>query len=191
MTKFLTDEGGKLETELLQKRVQGSYSQWSIRLEGGAPQLSLEGIPPHAQPDLTFFAEYLRSERPLTPDIRNWIADIMDPASGSEYQFKKLSLRKPSGRKKIGTSSHWDAAEYALEIWIGSEVNEQMEFDGIPDGMVKRKHQAVTKAAAKFLISQKAVEAAITDYRRAKQEHDRIARHEYERQQDQAKAGNS
>lgn len=189
MKEFLPEEGSNLEARLLQSRVQGSLSQWSINLDQGAPRLNMDGVPAQAEPDLEFLAEYLRSSRPMTDDIRNWLADLMDPNSDCDYQFKKLSLRKPKGRKKLGISPHWDAAEYALSIWVGSEVNNQMEFDEIPEGMFEYSGKAVEHTARKFGISIKSLEAAITEYRKAKREHDRISRLEWEYQQDQKRDG--
>ncbi|WP_150293096.1 hypothetical protein [Sphingobium estronivorans] len=154
----------------VRETVEGQQSPSSCALTDGRVIFSARPIPKGAQPNLKFLSQILRSDEPLPPVAREWLADLFDPDAESDYQIKTLARRR-RGAKQVGISNNWDAARYALErMDCGDQADDPQARDDRADTW----EVAIMVAAEKFRISESAVEAAVKSYREAKEIHDQI-----------------
>lgn len=150
--------------------VQGDQSSSSCVMLDGRIVWSARPIPKDAKPNLKLLSEILRSDEPLPRVGREWLANLFDPDAVSDYQIKKINRRRRGG-KPAGPSNNWDAAEYALmRMDCGDQADDPKASDGRGDSW----EVAVELAAARFCISETAVEDAVKSYREAKAVHDQI-----------------
>jgi len=141
--------------------VEGLVTPASCVIDNGLPDLNWTPVlqkPPKS--NLLVLAQVLRGNQPIPQDIRNWLADMMDPEAESSFKFQ---LKKNGrGPKKSVINRNWDAAIYVSEC--------------IRNGV--RRKQALGNAENKFGLKRASIEAAIADHEAAKDEHDRITREE-------------
>jgi len=154
----------------VRETVEGQQSPSSCSLLEGRIVFSAKNIPKGAKPDLTLLSHILRSNEPLPPFAREWLADLFDPDAASEFQVKNLARRR-RGAKPVGMSNNWDAAQYALQRM---EVGDLADDPNAQDVRADKWEAAIAKAAMNFRISKSAVEAAVKSYREAKSVHDLI-----------------
>jgi hypothetical protein len=117
------------------------------------------GVPiaKRAEPNLKLLSQIIRSEEPLPPVAREWLADLFDPAADSEFQVKTLA-RRARGPGRTTILNNWDAAEYAeSRIESGEGADDPQAHDQRPDKYA----EAVKVAAEKFGISESAVKSAL------------------------------
>lgn len=141
--------------------VQGQQSPSSCVLSGGRIVFSARPVPKSAKPNLKLLCQILRSEEPLPPVAREWLADLFDADSDSEYHVEAL-IRRPVGAKPAGLTHNWDAARFALELMRWGEDRRELRAGGV---RWETWAQAVRLAATKFNITKSAVERAIKSYR--------------------------
>lgn len=154
-------EAGKWRA--IRETVEGRQSPSSCVLKDGRVIWSGRRIPKSAAPNLKFLSEILRSDEPLPPIAREWLASLFDPDSVSEYRVETL-IRRPVGAKPAGLTHNWDAARYALELMRWPENRRDLKARGEEWETWKR---AVFLTAAKFNLTKSAVERAIKSYRDA------------------------
>ena len=166
MMRILGSEKNKWQAII--DRVQGDEAPASCSLSHGKIVFYAPPIPYGADPDLKFLADVLRSDEPLPPVARAWLADIFDPDVKSQFNVKS---GKP-GRRKAGATHNWDAAAYA-DLLMDCGV--QADDPKAPLGRPYKWEQAMEMAAAKFNTNISDVEAALKSYRAARKAHDEIA----------------
>lgn len=154
-------EAGKWRA--VRETVEGRQSSSSCVLKDGRVIWSGRRIPKSAKPNLKFLSEILRSDEPLPPVAREWLASLFDPDSDSEYRVETL-IRRPVGAKPAGRSHNWDAATYALELMRWGEDRRALKARGEKWETWKR---AIFLTATKFNLTKSAVERAIKSYRDA------------------------
>ncbi len=137
-------------------QVEGDPGPMSCVLKDGELCYYAVDIPKDAKPDLKLLADVLRSEIWLPPDIRCWLADLVDPGAGTTLQFKKLSKRK--GGAKPSPVIDFELAKY---------VEAQARL-GVP------RKNTIADAAEGYGVSRSTIEARFATYKKARDEHDRI-----------------
>lgn len=89
----------------LRATVEGRAGSCRCELaDDGLPAFGTDVIPVGAAPDLRLLARFLRGPANIPPAIRTWLADLLDPAASSEFQFKTLSKRKTGRKRKTSAS---------------------------------------------------------------------------------------
>jgi len=156
-------EAEAVKWRAIAETVQGDQSPSSCAMRGGRIIFSARPIPKSAKPNLKLLSEILRSEEPLPKVARDWLADLFDPDSGSDYYIDTL-IRRPHGAKPAGHTHNWEPARYALELMRWGEDRRQLKARGETWETWKR---AVFLAATKFNITKSTVERAIKSYRAA------------------------
>ena len=141
--------------------VEGLVTPASCVIDNGLPDLNWTPVlqkPPKS--NLLVLAQVLRGNQPIPQDIRNWLADMMDPEAESSFKFQ---LKKNGrGPKRSVINRNWDAAIYVSEF--------------IHNGVTRK--QALGNAETKFGLKRSSIEAAIANYEAAVEENDRVTREE-------------
>lgn len=146
--------------------VEGRQSPSSCVLIDGKISFSAKSVPKNAKPNLKFLSEILRSNEPLPPVAREWLASLFDPESASDYRVETL-VRRPVGAKPAGRTHNWDAAKYALGLMRWGEDRREIKERGEKWETWK---QAIFLTKTKFNLTKPAVERAIKSYRDALRE---------------------
>ncbi len=116
--------------------VEGNIRMDEIAFIDGKPVLvTHDNFGPKAKPDLALLATLLRSEIELTPEIRTWLANLVDPSGTGNHglQFK----RRPNLEKKI-------KAKELTHDWRIAEFVEARIAEGI------KTESVITEAQVKF-----------------------------------------
>ena len=152
---------------IFKDQVEGRPGPMSCVFRDGELQYCSDDIPEGAGPDLKLLADVLRSKIELPGDIRQWLADLVDPGAGTTLQFKKLSKRK--GGAKRSPVIDFEFAEY---------VEDQTRL-GVP------RKNTIADAAEGYGVSRSTIEGRLATHKKARDEHDRINREnaEFEKQQ--------
>ena len=66
----------------------------------GMPSRCSGSIPYGAEPRLDLLVDLFRSDTPIPKEIRDWLADLLDPNAASDFQFKELLRRKQGKPEK-------------------------------------------------------------------------------------------
>ena len=133
-------------------RVEGTPGPVSCEIKRGVPEWSSNPIPHGASPDLKVLATVLRGKAKLPDEIRQWLADLMDPDGSSKFQFKKLSKRRQ------GAKSERSSTPDTLEV--GNFISDEIHRG------VKRKN-AIADAVKKFGVSKATIEAKLAEWNEA------------------------
>lgn len=141
--------------------VEGRQSPLSCVLIDGKIVFSGIPVPKNAEPNLKFLSDILRSDEPLPLEAREWLANLFDPNSNSEYRVETL-IRRPIGAPPAGRTNNWDAAIYALELMRWGEDRRELKARGEE---WEKWERAVFLTQTKFNLSGSAVERAIKSYR--------------------------
>jgi hypothetical protein len=139
-------------------QVEGRPGAGSCKFEDGELYYCVGRIPKGAEPDLKLLADVLRSKIQLPDDIRQWLADLLDPEAGSRFQFRKLEKRK--GGEGPDPIYDFELIEY---------VNDQTRLGALPKNII-------ADAVKKFGMSPSSVRSRLATYKKARDEHDRINR---------------
>lgn len=118
------------------------------------------------QPDLQLLADVLRSEIDLTPSMRQWLANLVEPYGTGEaaLMFRKRTKReltKPLKRKKK-FSSDWHIAQFVDDCIyrLREEGKEERTW---------RQH-AIREACKKFNVSDTVVTDAMASWEAAREQ---------------------
>ena len=144
---------------LFMATVEGRESRASSAWTDTGPSFVPSPIPRGTSPDLKLLAEMLRSKKPLPPNVRAWLADLVDPEAGSEFQFKSLS-RRGRGPGRVSVASNWDAAEAVISLMQ----------EGSP------RKRAIGEVMDRTGLRKSTLEAAMRSRREAQEEHARLNR---------------
>ena len=139
-----------VEWDLFKITVEGRVSPASCAWEKGSPRFCAYPVKKGSEPKPELLSEMLRSGTPIPNEIRNWLADMIDPQGVGDFQFKKLSKRR-RGAKIAGPTANWDAAEFVLQCISERETRQR----------------AIGKAMKKFKIKRTATEQALKSYKEA------------------------
>jgi hypothetical protein len=160
----------KTKWSLVRDTVEGRQSTASCSVTDGRICFHAAPIAKRAEPNLRLLSAILRSDEPLPPIAREWLADLFDPRADSEFRVKEL-VRRSRGPGRVSDCHNWDAADYAeLRMELGDRADDPQARDPRPDKYV----DAVNAAAQKFRIKPSAVKAAIRSQRAAQRAHDAI-----------------
>lgn len=108
---FDGDTGEKIEARLLMHSVQGDEYPVAYALRGGRPTINAAGVELGAPVNPQLLVDFLRSDRPLNRDIRNWLADMLDPAV---HTTANLRLSPRAGNRKTSMLQY----QYAVEAYL-------------------------------------------------------------------------
>ena len=161
MADLFANEDKKWES--VAETVQGQQSPSSCVLSDGRIIFSARPVPKSAKPNLKLLSQILRSDEPLPPAARKWLADLFDPDSDSDYHVETL-VRRPQGAKPAGLTHNWEPARFALDLMRWGEDRRELKARG---ETWEKWQQAVSHTAAKFNITKSTVERAIKSYREA------------------------
>jgi hypothetical protein len=96
------------------------YLDWIGSLPSGARadfEFTKSETPPMDYDDLTMLHLVLIRRRPLQMADRKWIADILDPASGFDFQVNtRTFVRRLRGAKPVGFDPGWYGWDAAREV---------------------------------------------------------------------------
>lgn len=130
------------------RAIEGQVKPSSCVIEGGLPVFNSDpDVQKPPKSNLLVLAQVLRGNQPIPQDIRNWLADMMDPEAESSFKFQlKKNGRGPKGS---GVTRHWEAAKYVVE--------------SVSNGVTRK--QALGNAETKFNLSRSTLEIAIAEYK--------------------------
>lgn len=143
--------------------VEGIESLASCEISNGQLVVTDKPIERRDQPNLSLLADLLRSEIGLSPAVREWLANLVDPRGAGEaaLMFRKrteVELAKRLFRKK-GQYSDWPIAEFVKDR-IG-----ELRAEGKPKSALRQ--IVIGEACKKFDVSDTVVTDAITIWRAA------------------------
>ena len=165
-------QSDRAKWELVIEAVYGAEAIASCNVLGGQIVWSAESRPYSAKPNLCFLSEVLRSDEPIPPVARKWIANLFDPDGDSEYYVKELK-RRDGKKKPVGISHNWDAGRYAAMLMLfGDRYNDPKARDSKGDD----KTNAIRYAADRFGISDTAAATALESWLNAEKVHDELLR---------------
>jgi hypothetical protein len=104
--------GEKIEADLLRKSVEGQESPMAYVLNEGRPAMSAQGIALNAPVNRQLLIDFLRSDRPIGDDVRNWLADLLDPHKSTNAN---LSLSRRRGKVKSNMLGYVDAVSAYID----------------------------------------------------------------------------
>ena len=96
------------------RAVEGLVTSSSCVIQDGLPVFNCDpDVQKPPKSNLLVLAQVLRGNQPIPQDIRNWLADMMDPEAESSFKFQ---LKKNGrGPKRLGVTRHFEAAKYVVE----------------------------------------------------------------------------
>ena len=107
MANLFDETTGRFEADLLSRTVEGIENPASYGLADGTPYFSPRPVQPKSGPNLKLLADYLRSDRPISQHVRNWLADMADP-DGTGTSCMAITRRK-NGRPKSSMFKYHEA----------------------------------------------------------------------------------
>jgi len=143
--------------------VQGQQSSSSCALSDGRIVFSARPVSKSAKPNLKLLSQILRSDEPLPPVARKWLADLFDPDSDSDYHVETL-VRRSQGAKPAGPTHNWEAARHAHDLMRWGEDKRELKAQG---ETWEKWNRAVFLTATEFNTTKSTVERAIKSYREA------------------------
>lgn len=150
----------KAKWDLVAEAVYCAEAPASCKIIGGRITFSAEPRPYAPGTNLSFLSEVLRSDEPLPPIAREWMAELFDPNGKSEYFVKKFA-RRDGKKKPVGISHNWDAGRYAaMRMLFGDRYDDPDARDSRGDD----KTRAIQFAAEKFGISDTAAATALESW---------------------------
>jgi hypothetical protein len=119
-------------------------------------------------PDLDEIRNLLRTAEPLPQEMRNWLADILDPKAKSKWRAELKHRNEKGGRP----------SNFLLTCEIVNFVDEggyEQEFD-IAEGEKVKIDAKIQAAVSKFSLTREAIKKHRTAYKQAMEaEHDQKA----------------
>lgn len=113
MPNLFDETSGKFEADLLGRTVEGIENPASYGFVAGVPYFSPRPIEPKAGPNPKLLADYLKSDRPISRHVRDWLADMVDP-DGTGTSGITISRRK-NGRPKSSMFKYHEAVSEFIE----------------------------------------------------------------------------
>lgn len=113
MANLFDETSGRFEADLLSRTVEGIENPASYGFADGTPYFSPRPVEPGAGPNLKLLADYLRSDRPISQHVRDWLADMADP-DGIGPSSLAITRRK-NGRPKSSMFKYQEAVAEFIE----------------------------------------------------------------------------
>ena len=88
---FEGEAAGQIEARLLITTVEGNEFPVSYALKDGEPCAQAKEVALGQPVDAQLLIAFLRSERPIGSEIRNWLADMLDPAVSTKANLRLAS----------------------------------------------------------------------------------------------------
>jgi hypothetical protein len=104
--------GEKVEVDLLKRSVEGQQSPMAYVLNKGQPAMSAKGIDLNAPVNRQLLIDFLRSDRPIGDDVRNWLADMLDP---NKQTNANLALSRRRGKARSNMLDYVEAVEAYMD----------------------------------------------------------------------------
>lgn len=106
MQDFPEGDGGQLFADnVFKDAVEALEGRFAFCIEEGRPKFSCQLIPQNSPPNMQILIDYLRSDLPLSPDLRNWLADMLDANVDSQLN---LAIKRVSGRPRAAATRYYD-----------------------------------------------------------------------------------
>lgn len=161
-------QSDKAKWDLVIEAVYGVEAPASCKIVDGRITFSAKPRPYAPGTNLSFLSEVLRSEEPIPPIARDWLANLFDPNGKSEYYVKEIK-RRDGKKKPVGISHNWDAGRYAaMRMLFGDRYDDPNARDSKGDD----KTRAIQYAADMFGISDTAAATALESWLNAERIHD-------------------
>lgn len=113
MANIFDETSGKFEADLLSLTVEGIENEASYGFSEGIPYFSLRPVEAKSGPNLKLLADYLRSDRPISRDVRIWLAKMADP--DGDYTSRMTITRRSNGRPKESMFKYREAVSEFIE----------------------------------------------------------------------------
>ena len=104
--------GKKLECDLMTRTVEGRESSLAYSLKAGVPAMSARGVTLGAPIDAKLLIDFLRSDRPLGRELRDWLADMLDEHRKTNVN---LTLSKRPGAPQSNMLQYLEAVEAYID----------------------------------------------------------------------------
>jgi hypothetical protein len=132
--------------------VEGRPGLFSVEFENGRPVLRADlPICKGAKPKLELVPTLLRSEIPLTRQLREIVADWSDAEANSAFCFKQFKRRKP------GRYPAWSEPNIGIGLFVEERVERKEKFEAV-----------VTEARSRFKVGRTTVTEAYSKVRAAR-----------------------
>lgn len=133
--------------------IEGRESIVSAPMADDKPAWGAEAIRMGAKQNFSLLIEVLRGDAPLAPEVRNWLADLFDEQSDSEFQIKGLARRR-RGKPEGVPGQHFEAVR-RFRALIEKGMNRQTALweagkDNEEDVEPKIGRSTMEKAIAEF-----------------------------------------
>ena len=104
--------GRRTEANLLKLTVEGEQSPLAYALRTGSPVMSAKGVALGSDVDVRLLIDFLRSNRPISREIRNWLGDMLDQSVATNAN---LTLKRRRGQPKKNMLEYFEAVEAFVE----------------------------------------------------------------------------
>lgn len=103
---------GLIEANLVKLTVEGEQSQLAYAIGEMGPIVDAKGVALGAGVNPQLLIDFLRSKRPISPQVRHWLADMLDEGVVTNAN---LTLKRRRGRPKKNMLEYLDAVEAFVE----------------------------------------------------------------------------
>lgn len=105
-------ENGQIEANLLKLTVEGEQSPLAYAFRAEGPIIDAKGVALGADVNPRLLIDFLRSDRPISRKIRDWLADMLDDGVATKAN---LTLKRRRGQPKKNMLEYLDAVEAFIE----------------------------------------------------------------------------
>jgi hypothetical protein len=130
----------RIEANLLERTVEGEQSPLAYALRDGSPLIDARGVHLGSDVDLRLLIDFLRSKRPISREIRNWLANMLDEGVPTNAN---LILKRRRGQPKKNMLEYLEAVEAFVERRDAGDTYESALYwvvtnSGIKEGTLKK-----------------------------------------------------
>lgn len=132
--------GKRIEAQLLRLTVEGEQSPFAYAMRKGNPVLDAKGVALGSKVNSQLLVDFLRSKRPISRDIRNWLADMLDENVTTNAN---LILKRRRGSPKKNMLEYLESVEAFVERREAGDTYEDaldwvVTNSGIKEGTLKK-----------------------------------------------------
>lgn len=104
--------GRRAEANLLKVTVEGNQSPLAYALRAGNPVIDARGVALGSGVDVRLLIDFLRSNRPISREIRDWLANMLDESVATNAN---IILKRRRGQPKKNMLEYLEAVEAFVE----------------------------------------------------------------------------
>lgn len=112
----------KQQAKIFRDTVEGHAGKFSVALKADDLVIDVNAIPVGAVQRPELVVDLLRSDAPLTPELRQVIADMVDPGATSDFCFENFARRRGPGRP---AKADWLHVGYFIQMKIAEGVSQK------------------------------------------------------------------